>query len=173
MFRQRQQDRSSGSLSCNSKQHCFVALLFSRSEPICSKLPNRSIRRQISILQVNEHRHSIQRPWKQLYRDFVKNRPRFKKSIRIDQKIDKSIDSARSLDGKDKKRNQATSVRITSFHLSPTSKIMKIGSGSAEKRLVEKSVTDRRTEGRTEGHDGFCTPISKANSLRSLRSLRE
>ena len=28
---------------------------------------------------------------------------------------------------------------------------MKIGSGSAEKRLVEKSVTDRRKEGRKDG----------------------
>ena len=100
-------------------------------------------------------------------RGFVKNRQRFKKSTKSDQKIDKSIASDRSV----RKNAKQTSSDISSDpKLSLKPKIMKIGSGSAEIWPVEKSVTDGRTEGRTEGRtNGFCTPISKANSLRSLR----
>ena len=76
-------------------------------------------------------------------RSFIKNRPRFRKSIRIDQKIDKSIASDRLV----QKIEKQTSSDISSDHkLSFKSKIMEIGSGSGEIRLVEKSVTDGQTE---------------------------
>ena len=77
------------------------------------------------------------------------------------------------------KIGKQTSSDISSDHkLSFKPKIMKLGSRSGEIQVAEKSGTEAWKEGRKEGRKdgqtrGFWTPLSKANSLRSLRSLRE
>ena len=99
-------------------------------------------------------------------RGFVENRQRFEKSTKIDQKIDKSIDSDRKISKFEKQRCCASST----FHkLSYEPKIMKFGSGVGELWLAEKSVTG----GWTGLQRTFLPLFVKTNSLRSLRSLRE
>ena len=90
----------------------------------------------------------------------------------VRSKIDKDSKSRPMIDiasdrsvQKTQNKHQATSIRIPSFHLSP--RTWKLVQGVLRNGWYKKAL---RTEGKTEGRTkGFCTPISKANSLHSLR----
>ena len=102
---------------------------------------------------------ALENPHKQ---SLVKNRPSFKKSTKIDQKIDNSIDTDRKISKFEKPRPCASS---TFYKLSYEPKITKFGSGVGELWLAEKSVTGVRVH-----RELFCPYSSK--QTRSARYAR-